>query len=47
MGPIKAMILSLDAAKARKKLDKMLADPPKDFRATLLRWAQRQAIALN
>ena len=44
IGPIKAMVRTVDYAAAVKKLDAMLAKPPKDFRKTLSEWAAKQGI---
>jgi phosphotransferase system enzyme I (PtsP) len=46
VGPIKAMIRSLDAAAAGRALDRMLARPPADFRGALARWAERNGVSM-
>ncbi|MBB3764454.1 phosphoenolpyruvate--protein phosphotransferase [Sphingomicrobium lutaoense] len=47
MGPIKAMVRSLDAEKVRKKMRKVLAKPPRDVRRSLTDWAKRQKVDLG
>ena len=47
VGPIKAMVRSLDAAAVRARLDKLLAKPPRDMRKALGDWAKRHKIALG
>jgi phosphotransferase system enzyme I (PtsP) len=46
VGPIKAMIRSLDRAAARAKLDRLLAAPPADLRGALARWADAHDVAV-
>jgi phosphotransferase system, enzyme I, PtsP len=46
VGPVKAMIRSLDARAAAAQLDRMLKTPPADFRATLAAWAEKNKVAL-
>jgi phosphotransferase system enzyme I (PtsP) len=46
VGPIKAMIRSLDAKAATAALDRLLAKPPADFRAALAAWAGRHNVAM-
>ncbi|WP_265569926.1 phosphoenolpyruvate--protein phosphotransferase [Sphingomicrobium nitratireducens] len=47
VGPIKAMVRSLDAGEAKKELDRLLAKPPRDLRKTLLAWAKRHDVVLG
>jgi phosphotransferase system enzyme I (PtsP) len=47
VGPIKAMIRSLDRSKVTEKLAALLADPPADMRAALTRWAGRNKVAIG
>jgi phosphotransferase system enzyme I (PtsP) len=47
VGPIKAMVRSLDAAAARTRLEKLLAKPPRDMRKSLHDWAKRHKVALG
>jgi phosphotransferase system, enzyme I, PtsP len=46
VGPIKAMVRSLDAARIAKEMDRLLARPPEDMRSTLGRWAEKNAVAM-
>jgi phosphotransferase system, enzyme I, PtsP len=46
VGPVKAMIRSLDAKAAAAQLDRMLKEPPADFRGTLARWAEKHRVAI-
>ncbi len=46
VGPVKAMIRSLDARAAAAQLDRMLKTPPADFRATLSAWAEKHKVAI-
>src|SRR5437763_1025643 len=41
VGPVKAMVRSLDAAAIRSRLDQLLAKPPKDMRKALAEWARK------
>jgi phosphotransferase system enzyme I (PtsP) len=47
VGPVKAMIRSLDAGAARAKLEQLLAKPPRDMRKALLEWAKRHSVAVG
>lgn len=47
VGPVKAMIRSLDASAARTKVEALLARPPRDMRKTLIDWARRHSVALD
>ena len=47
IGPVKAMVRSLDAAAVRARLEKLLAKPPRDMRKALTDWAKRHAVALG
>ncbi|HWT12368.1 MAG TPA: phosphoenolpyruvate--protein phosphotransferase [Allosphingosinicella sp.] len=46
VGPVKAMIRSLDRPKAMALLDRLLASPPPDMRAALAEWAGANAVAV-
>jgi phosphotransferase system enzyme I (PtsP) len=46
VGPIKAMVRSLDAAAIRAQMDKWLKRPPQDLRRCLSDWARRHAVSL-
>src|SRR5690348_580771 len=47
VGPMKAMIRSLDASAARARLDQLLARPPKDMRKALTDWARRHSVTIG
>ncbi|HVQ09220.1 MAG TPA: phosphoenolpyruvate--protein phosphotransferase [Allosphingosinicella sp.] len=46
VGPVKAMIRSLDARAAAAQLDRMLKTPPADFRGALAAWAEKNRVAM-
>jgi len=47
VGPIKAMVRSIDAAAVRAKLETLLAKPPRNMRRTLTEWARKHQVALD
>jgi phosphotransferase system enzyme I (PtsP) len=47
VGPVKAMVRSLDAASVRARLDQVLAKPPKDMRKALTDWARRHSVTIS
>ena len=47
VGPVKAMIRSLDAAAARRKVEALLAKPPANMRKALTDWAKRHSVAIE
>jgi phosphotransferase system enzyme I (PtsP) len=47
VGPVKAMIRSLDASAIRRRMDQLLARPPKDMRRTLSDWARRHSVSVD
>src|SRR5204863_1473716 len=47
VGPVKAMVRSLDAAAIRTRMEQLLARPPKDMRKTLADWARRRNIVTD
>jgi phosphotransferase system enzyme I (PtsP) len=47
VGPVKAMVRSLDVAAATAKVDALLAKPPRDVRRTLTDWARRHKVLLG
>ena len=47
VGPVKAMIRSLDAAAARHRLEQLLRKPPRDMRRALSDWARRHGIVIG
>jgi phosphotransferase system enzyme I (PtsP) len=46
VGPIKAMVRSLDRGKAMRFMDKLLVKPPRDLRAVLTGWAVENHVEL-
>jgi phosphotransferase system enzyme I (PtsP) len=46
VGPIKAMIRSLDRSEIVPAMEKMLDKPPPDMRKALTRWAQQHGVAI-
>jgi phosphotransferase system enzyme I (PtsP) len=46
VGPVKAMIRSLDARAAAAQLDRMLKTPPADFRGAIAAWAEKNKVAM-
>jgi phosphotransferase system enzyme I (PtsP) len=47
VGPVKAMVRSLDAAAVRCRLEQLLAKPPKDIRKALGDWARRNSVVVG
>ena len=47
VGPIKAMVRSLDAGAIAVEMDRLLANPPRDLRKSLESWAKRQEVMLG
>jgi len=47
IGPVKAMIRSLDAGAVRTRMEQLLARPPRDMRRALIDWAKRQGVVLG
>lgn len=46
VGPVKAMIRSLDRASLATAMDALLAKPPRDMRAALTKWAEDNGVEL-
>jgi len=46
VGPVKAMVRSLDAGAAARAMDRLLKDPPADFRAAVSAWAEKHQVAI-
>ena len=46
VGPIKAMIRSLDRGAAMKLMEELLAKPPPDMRAALAHWAEEKGVRI-
>ena len=47
VGPIKAMVRSLDVAAVRTRMHQLLQKPPPDMRRTLSEWARRHRVMLG
>ncbi|HEV8406393.1 MAG TPA: putative PEP-binding protein, partial [Sphingomicrobium sp.] len=47
VGPLKAMIRSLDAGAIRGRMDQLLAKPPKDMRKALGDWARKHSVIIG
>ena len=47
VGPVKAMVRSVNAAEVRARLDQLLAKPPKDMRKALADWAKRHNVTIG
>jgi phosphotransferase system enzyme I (PtsP) len=47
VGPVKAMVRSLDAGAVRTRLGQLLAKPPKDMRKALAEWARRHSVTIG
>ena len=47
VGPIKAMVRSLDASAARTRLEALVGRPPKDMRKALTDWARRHSVIIG
>jgi phosphotransferase system enzyme I (PtsP) len=47
VGPVKAMVRSLDGAAVRARLDQLLSRPPRDMRKALTDWARRHSVTIG
>jgi phosphotransferase system enzyme I (PtsP) len=47
VGPVKAMIRSLDAAAVRQRLEQLLTRPPRNLRKALTDWAKKHSVAVS
>ena len=47
VGPVKAMVRSLDAAAVRSRIEQLVKSPPKDMRRTLTDWARRHSVTIG
>ncbi|HET6941712.1 MAG TPA: phosphoenolpyruvate--protein phosphotransferase [Sphingomicrobium sp.] len=47
VGPIKAMVRSVDAEKVRTRVEQLLERPPPNMRKALLDWARRHKVAID
>jgi phosphotransferase system enzyme I (PtsP) len=46
VGPIKAMVRSLDVGKVRTRVEQLLEKPPVNMRKALTDWARRHSVAI-
>jgi phosphotransferase system enzyme I (PtsP) len=47
VGPIKAMVRSLDASAVRARVESLLQKPPKSMRKALSDWARRHGVTIG
>ena len=47
VGPVKAMVRSIDAAAVRSRVETLLAKPPANMRKALSDWARRHSVAIG
>jgi phosphotransferase system enzyme I (PtsP) len=47
VGPVKAMVRSLEAGAIRERMEQLLARPPRDMRKALAEWAKRHSVAVG
>jgi phosphotransferase system enzyme I (PtsP) len=47
VGPVKAMIRSLDAGACTAALSRLLKHPPEDFRGALAAWAEKHGVSIG
>jgi phosphotransferase system enzyme I (PtsP) len=47
VGPVKAMVRSLDAAAIRTRMGQLLSKPPRDMRKALGEWARRHSVVVG
>jgi phosphotransferase system enzyme I (PtsP) len=47
VGPLKAMIRSLDASAIKSRMEQLLAKPPRDVRKALADWARRHSVTIG
>jgi phosphotransferase system enzyme I (PtsP) len=47
VGPVKAMVRSLDAAAVRVKMEQLLAKPPRDMRKAITEWARKHKVVFD
>jgi phosphotransferase system enzyme I (PtsP) len=47
VGPLKAMVRSLDSHAIRGRMEQLLARPPKDMRKALGDWARRHSVVIG
>jgi phosphotransferase system enzyme I (PtsP) len=47
VGPVKAMIRSLDGKACEAALGRLLKHPPEDFRGALTKWAESHGVSIG
>ncbi len=47
VGPVKAMVRSLNHRDIRIRMEQLLSRPPRDMRKTLSDWARRHAVSIG
>ena len=47
VGPVKAMVRSLDAGAVRQRLEQLLSRPPRNLRKALTDWAKKHSVAVS
>jgi len=47
VGPVKAMVRSLDSTALRQRVAQLLAKPPRNLRKALTEWARRHSVAIS
>jgi phosphotransferase system enzyme I (PtsP) len=47
VGPVKAMVRSLDAGAVRQRLEQLLSRPPRNLRKALTDWARKHSVAVS
>ena len=47
IGPVKAMVRSLDAGQVRARVAQLLEHPPRDLRKALTDWAKRHKVTIG
>jgi phosphotransferase system enzyme I (PtsP) len=47
VGPVKAMVRSLDAAAVRNRVEQLIKSPPRDMRRALSDWARRHSVTIG
>ena len=47
VGPVKAMVRSLDAAAVRQRMEQLLSRPPRNLRKALTDWAKKHSVAVS
>ena len=47
VGPVKAMVRSIDAPAIRAKMTELLARPPRNMRKSISDWAKKHQVAID